>query len=212
MEYIDIVDENNELTGIVEERRKEIRFKKMREYSHEEFVELVRNMSENELLELSANYGGYPVLFRMALDERINHIPFIQTGAAVIIRNEAGKILLQKRTDRNIWCLLGGCQELGEDLRMTAIREVYEETGIKIELQDLILIDTLSGNSRKNSYPNGDIVYNNTSLYLYDIRNEVSLELKHDSETKELKFFDIDNIPEDIMDYDLIEAYLNYIS
>ena len=55
-------------------------YKKMREYTHEEFVELVKSLNEEELLKLSANYGGYPVLFRMALDDRISHIPFIQTG------------------------------------------------------------------------------------------------------------------------------------
>ena len=67
-------------------------YKKMREYSHEEFVKLVMSLNEKELLELSSKYGGYTVLFRMALDERINHIPFIQTGAAIIIKNERGKI------------------------------------------------------------------------------------------------------------------------
>lgn len=124
-------------------------FKNMREYSHDEFVELVKELDEKELLELSANYGGYPVLFRMSLDERINHIPFIQTGAAIIIRNGKGQVLLQKRTDRNKWCLPGGCQELGEDLRNTAVRETYEETGIKLDSNKIKLIDTLSGNSRK---------------------------------------------------------------
>lgn len=188
-----------------------MKFKNMREYTHEEFVELIKNMKENELLELSANYGGYPVLFRMALDERINHIPFIQTGAAIIIRNEDGQILLQKRADRNQWGLPGGCQELGEDLRVTAVREAYEETGIKLEPNEIKLIDTLSGNKRKNSYPNGDIVYNNTSLYLADIMNEMNLNLKCDSETKQLQFFSIKQIPKDIMDYDLIEAYLKYL-
>ena len=117
-------------------------YKQMREYTHEEFVELVKNLTEDELLELSANYGGYPVLFRMALDDRISHIPFIQPGAAIIIRNQQGKILLQERTDRNKWGLPGGCQDLGEDLRATAIREAYEETGIKIEPDKLKLIDT----------------------------------------------------------------------
>ena len=123
-------------------------YKKMREYSHEEFVELVKSLSEEELLELSANYGGYPVLFRMALDERICHIPFIQTGAAIIIRNEKGQILLQERTDRDKWGLPGGCQDLGEDLRITAVREAYEETGIKLDPNEIKLIDTLSGESR----------------------------------------------------------------
>ena len=185
-------------------------YKKMREYTHEEFVKLVMSLNEKELLELSAKYGGYPVLFRMALDERINHIPFIQTGSAIIIRNELGQILLQERTDRNKWGLPGGCQELGENLKITAVREAYEETGIKLNPNDLILIDTLSGETRKNSYPNGDIVYNNTSLYLANVLMNNICNLKGDSETKRLKFFDVDKIPDNLMDFDLINSYLTY--
>lgn len=186
-------------------------YKKMREYTHEEFVNLIMNLTEKQLLELSSQYGGYPVLFRMALDERINHIPFIQTGAAIIIRNENGQILLQERTDRNKWGLPGGCQDLGEDLRFTAVREAYEETGIKLNPYEIELIDTLSGESRKNSYPNGDIVYNNTSLYLADVSMEDASNLKGDSETKRLQFFNPDEVPENLMDADLIKSYLNYI-
>lgn len=185
-------------------------YKKMREYTHEEFVNLVKNLSEEELFKLSAMYGGYPVLFRMALDERINHIPFIQTGAAIIIRNENGEILLQERTDRNKWGLPGGCQELGENLRATAIREAYEETGIKLDYNDLELIDTLSGKTRKNSYPNGDIVYNNTSLYLADVLMQNISDMKGDSETKRLQFFKPEEVPENLMDEDLIKSYLAY--
>ena len=186
-------------------------YKKMREYTHEEFVNLILNLNEEQLLELSARYGGYPVLFRMALDDRISHIPFIQTGAAIIIRNEKGQILLQERTDRNKWGLPGGCQDLGEDLRVTAVREAYEETGIKLDSNEIELIDTLSGKSRKNSYPNGDIVYNNTSLYLADVSISDESTLKGDSETKRLRFFNPDEVPENLMDADLIKAYLNYI-
>lgn len=186
-------------------------YKKMREYTHEEFVNLIMSLDEEQLLELSSKYGGYPVLFRMALDERISHIPFIQTGAAIIIRNENGQILLQERTDRNKWGLPGGCQDLGEDLRFTAVREAYEETGIKLDPYDIELIDTLSGESRKNSYPNGDIVYNNTSLYLADVSMEDASNLKGDSETKRLQFFNPDEVPENLMDDDLIKSYLKYI-
>ena len=186
-------------------------YKKMREYTHEEFVNLVLSLNEEQLLELSKNYGGYPVLFRMALDDRISHIPFIQTGAAIIIRNEKGQILLQERTDRNKWGLPGGCQDLGEDLRDTAAREAYEETGIKLDQKNIKLIDTLSGEFRKNSYPNGDIVYNNTSLYLADVTIEDASKLKGDSETKRLQFFNPEDIPNNLMDADLIKSYLKYI-
>ena len=187
-------------------------YKNMREYNHEEFVNLILSLDEEQLLELSARYGGYPVLFRMALDDRISHIQFIQTGAAIIIRNEAGQILLQERTDRNKWGLPGGCQDLGEDLRYTAVREAYEETGIRLDPNEIELIDTLSGESRKNSYPNGDIVYNNTSLYLADVSLSNESTLKGDSETKRLRFFNIDEVPENLMDADLIKTYLKYIN
>ena len=100
--------------------------------------------------------------------------------------------------------------EKSEDLRVTAVREAYEETGIKLNPLDIELIDTLSGESRKNSYPNGDIVYNNTSLYLANVTENDIKELKGDSETKRLQFFNIDSIPENIMDIDLINAYKNY--
>ena len=187
-------------------------FKKMREYTHEEFVNLILSLDEQQLLELSAKYGGYPVLFRMALDDRISHIPFIQTGAAIIIRNENGQILLQERTDRDKWGLPGGCQDLGEDLRITAVREAFEETGIKLDPNEIELIDTLSGESRKNSYPNGDIVYNNTSLYLADVSMEDASNLKGDSETKKLRFFNPEEVPENLMDADLIKSYISYMN
>ncbi len=188
-----------------------MQFKRMRDYTHEEFVEPVSKLDERQLMDFSANPGGYPGLFRMALDERLSHIPFIQTGSCVIIRNTKSQILLQERTDRNMWGLPGGCQDLGEDLRDTAVREVYEETSIRLDPHELVLIDTMSGSARKNSYPNGDIVYNNVSLYLADVDINDASTLQGDSETKRLEFFDLDKLPVNLMDADLVEAYKIYI-
>ena len=187
-----------------------MKYKKMRDYTHEEFVNLVLNLDEKELLELSSKYGGYPVLFRMALDDRISHIPFIQTGSSIVVRNELGQILLQQRSDNGKWGLPGGCQDLGENLKTTAIRELYEETGIKVNEEDITLIDTLSGKSRKRMYPNGDIVYNNTSLYLVDV-NSKDIHINIDSESIKLEFFDINKLPESMHDGDLIDKYIEYL-
>lgn len=57
-------------------------------------------------------------------------------------------------------------------------------------------------------YPNGDVVFNNTVLYC--IRT-YSGELKWDSESKEMRFFDLDNLPSNQHDPDLIEIYKNYL-
>ena len=65
-------------------------------------------------------------------------------------------------------------------------------------------IGIISGASRKNEYPNGDVAINNTVLYC--IRN-YSGELKWDSESKEMRFFDLDNLPQNQNDPDLIEIY-----
>ena len=187
-----------------------MKYKKMRDYTHDEFVNLILSLDEKELIELSANYGGYPVLFRMALDDRISHIPFIQTGSSIIVKNELGQILLQQRSDNGKWGLPGGCQDLGENLKTTATRELYEETGIKVTEEELVLIDTLSGEERKRMYPNGDIVYNNTSLYLVNI-NSKEINLNIDSESIKLEFFDINNLPESMHDDDLINEYIKFL-
>ncbi len=47
--------------------------------------------------------------------------------------NRFPEIFLQERTDRALWSIPGGCQELGERLEETALREFYEENGIKLK-------------------------------------------------------------------------------
>lgn len=117
--------------------------------------------------------------------------------------------MLQNRTDKDLWGLPGGCQELGESFKDTIIREIKEETNLDIKEQDLELIDIVSGKSRKNSYSNGDVVINNTVLYYV---KQYTGNLKWDKESKEMKFFDLDNLPQNQNDPDLIEIYKKYIN
>lgn len=175
-----------------------------RNIDYNKLVEIVNRLTPEEIIELS-NIIGYPVFTRMCMDALRHKFVLLQDGASAIIINEKGQILLQSRADRNKWGLPGGCQELGERIEETVIREIKEETNLDVQEKDLELIALVTGPTRRNDYPNGDVVINNTALYC--VRNYKG-ELRWDEESKEMKFFDIMNLPENQNDPDLIETYL----
>ena len=174
-----------------------------RNLTYEDLVKIIEPLTSDEIIELS-NVIGYPVFTRLCMGVLKHRFVLLQDGAAAIIVNSEGQILLQSRADRDKWGLPGGCQELGERFQDTVLREVKEETNLDVKEEDLELIDILSGASRRNDYPNGDVVINNTALYCI---RKYSGELKWDSESKNMKFFDLDNLPENQNDPDLIEVY-----
>ena len=179
-----------------------------RDISYEKLVSIMKDLTPDEIIELS-NIIGYPVFTRLCMGDLKHKFVLLQDGAAAIIVNDKGQILMQRRTDKDIWGLPGGCQELGETFENTVIREVKEETNLEVLEDDLKLISIVSGNIRRNSYPNGDVVINNTALYLI---NNYSGELSWNEESKDMKFFDIDNLPIKQNDPDLIQVYLNYLT
>lgn len=124
----------------------------------------------------------------------VGHAPILQCGASVIVENEAGEILLQLRKDNKCWGYAGGSIELDEVVEDAAKRELFEETGLIA--QSLELFGVFSGPDMHYVYPNGDEVSNIDIVY---ICREYSGELKAElSEVTDLRFFLIDNIPENI--------------
>lgn len=180
----------------------------LKDMKYEELVNLIKELTSDEIIELS-NIVGYPVFTRLCMGELKHKFVLLQDGAAAIIVNDKGQILLQSRADRDKWGLPGGCQELGERFEDTIIREIKEETNLDVNEEDLKLIGVISGNSRRNEYPNGDVVINNTVLYCI---NNYTGELKWDNESKEMKFFDLDNLPQNQNDSDLIEFFKKHIN
>lgn len=182
--------------------------KDKRAIKYEELLSIFNKFNEEEIIELS-KIIGYPVFIRLCMNE-INHkFLLIQDGASAIIINDKKQILLQRRTDNDKWGLPGGCQEIGETFEETVIREVKEETNLDVKKEDLKLIAIVSGNTRRRQYPNGDIVYNNSALYLIDKYNG---DLKCDEESKVLEFFDIHNLPLNQHDEDLVQTYLKSLT
>lgn len=52
-------------------------------------------------------------------------------GGRGVVRDGTGRVLLIRRSDNGFWATPGGAMELGESVAECAIREVWEETGIR---------------------------------------------------------------------------------
>lgn len=141
------------------------------------------------------------------LRQYVGHRPVILPGSVVIILNERNEVLLQKRHD-GWWGLPGGLMDLGESFEETAKREVFEETGLEVE--NLKLLNVFSGSKYYLKIQNGDELYSATALYF---TKEASGKLQADySESAELQYFALDNLPDGLTDEyrEFIEEYIEH--
>jgi 8-oxo-dGTP pyrophosphatase MutT (NUDIX family) len=62
----------------------------------------------------------------------------IRPSASAVIFDRAGRILLQQRSDGGQWGLPGGSVEIGESVADACVREVKEETGLRVAVRRLV--------------------------------------------------------------------------
>ena len=73
-----------------------------------------------------------------------------------LVVDDAGRLLVQRRYDFDWLGLPGGVLEVGESLRACAVREVAEETGVRVAVERLVGV--FSHPDYNLLYPNGDRV------------------------------------------------------
>ena len=125
--------------------------------------------------------------------EKIGYMPMLNPVVTLIIHKD-GKILLQKREDTGTWAIHGGGIEPGEKYLETLEREIKEELNIKP--LNPVLFGIYSGKEFYNKYPSGDEVYALNHVFICeDYEGKINF---NDGEVKELKWFSINELPENI--------------
>jgi 8-oxo-dGTP diphosphatase len=107
-----------------------------------------------------------------------------------LIFNEQGHILLQRRSDNGRWALVGGILEPGEEPAAALVREVMEETGMRVEVQRITGVYL----SRVIFYPDG-----NQGQYVvvaFRCRSVSGVPHVADEESLEVGYFPLDALPE----------------
>ena len=82
-----------------------------------------------------------PEIIRERFNAELGHIT-PKVGVSAAIFNPEGEILLVRRTDDLSWCLPCGWAEVNETPQQSLVREVREETGLIIEVENLIRLGT----------------------------------------------------------------------
>ncbi len=125
--------------------------------------------------------------------EMIGHETLLTVGCGAIIEDKFGRILLQKRTDYDIWGIPGGILEIGETIEETAKREVFEETNLTIN--QVLLFGIYSGKNGFAQYANGDKVF---SIQVIFHTTDYCGILQPNNESRQLSFLFKDEIPKNL--------------
>lgn len=103
-----------------------------------------------------------------------------------------GCLLLERRTDCDQWGMIGGGRKKGESAQQNALRELFEETGLRLPAQMIQFVKTYDNPGRIASYRDGSVWAMVISVFRVELTEQPML---HGSaESRELRFFSSDEL------------------
>ncbi|OIK26084.1 NUDIX hydrolase [Streptomyces malaysiense] len=111
-------------------------------------------------------------------------------GVTAIVFDDAGRVLLGRRTDTREWSVVGGIPEPGEQPADCAAREVFEETAVRCLPERVVLVQAL----QPVRYGNGDVCqYMDITFRCRAVGGEARV---NDDESLDVGWFEVDALPE----------------
>jgi ADP-ribose pyrophosphatase YjhB (NUDIX family) len=132
--------------------------------------------------------------------DRIGKNAQLRVGCSAILWDETRtKLLLTRRSDNGKWCIPGGGMDAGEDVQECCAREMWEETGLVVEVGRLLGV--YSSPHRLLEYADGNrwqvVIFN---FEVMAVRGDLTL----NEEVTEFGYFTWDEIQQlDIMQHHL---------
>lgn len=115
----------------------------------------------------------------------------IKVAVSAVVRDDAGLLLMIRRTDNDLCAIPGGSQEVGETVTGAVVREVQEETGVTVEVTGLIGI--YSNPAHVIAYDNGEVRQEFSICFR---ARPIGGELRTSSESKEVLWTEPERLDE----------------
>lgn len=115
----------------------------------------------------------------------------IKPAAAVAIINDRKELLMLHRKDNKKWTMPGGTMEFGESMTDCALREVKEESGLNVEIKDII--GTYTDPNIRVGYSDGEVRQEFTIVYYGEVQG---YDVKLDEESNNYVWVSFDQVLE----------------
>lgn len=125
------------------------------------------------------------------LRRKIGNDLVLSASVAAVIRDDAGRLLLQEKSSGEGWSLPAGGIELGETPQQAVAREVLEETGYEVSVDEILGV--FGGRAFRYTYPSGDKV--EYVITLFRCRIVGGNGVPRDSETRSTRYFTQADMP-----------------
>lgn len=106
-------------------------------------------------------------------------------SVTAVVRDGSGRLLLIHKADNDLWALPGGGHDIGERISDTVVREVFEETGIQVEVDNIVGLYT--DPEHVMAYDDGEVRQQFSICFR---AHPVGGSLRTSSESKEVRWVD----------------------